>query len=433
MTAKGVSTQPRIASPCSQDWDSMIGNDRVRFCEHCDLSVHNLDLASPKQTRRLIARSGDRLCVSYSQPVPPRVPVVPILHKIGRRTSALAAGAITATLGISSAVAAASQPKPSAVRSEVAAVTRVLDSFASSGGGTLKGTITDAQGAVVAGATVTLINPTTHDERCTTTDDNGQYTFTDVEPGTYNLKIERPGFSIHQVTSLEVKATDDNRYDQALTPAEVVRLTGLMAVTVTPSDPLVKAAMDDDLEAVKAALATQPNPNVRDKITQSGALEYAVRNANREIMQVLVWAKVDVNAKDREGQTALMMLTEQATSEMVWDLIHAGAKVNARDKDGDTALISVAEINNVDALKALLDAGAKVNAHNEKGETALMVAASNGNVNNVRTLIVAGADVNLRDKDGKSALMRANENGEGAVARLLKAHGAIEFEVQEKQ
>jgi len=46
---------------------------------------------------------------------------------------------------------------------------------------------------------------------------------------------------------------------------------------------------------------------------------------------------------------------------------------------------------------------------------------------------VAGADVNLRDKDGKSALMRANENGEGAVARLLKAHGAIEFEVQEKQ
>lgn len=297
----------------------------------------------------------------------------------------------------------------------------------------MKGTITDAQGAVVAGATVTLINPTTHDERCTTTDDNGQYTFTDVEPGTYNLKIERPGFSIHQVTSLEVKATDDNRYDQALTPAEVVRLTGLMAVTVTPSDPLVKAAMDDDLEAVKAALATQPNPNVRDKITQSGALEYAVRNANREIMQVLVWAKVDVNAKDREGQTALMMLTEQATSEMVWDLIHAGAKVNARDKDGDTALISVAEINNVDALKALLDAGAKVNAHNEKGETALMVAASNGNVNNVRTLILAGADVNLRDKDGKSALMRANENGEGAVARLLKAHGAIEFEVQEKQ
>src|SRR5215813_8689957 len=121
MPAKSPSTQLRIASPCKMDWDSMIGNDRVRFCEHCQLSVHNLDLASRKQVRRLIARSGDRLCVSYSEPVQ-HVPTFPILHKIGRRTSALAAGAITATLGISSAVAAASNPRPSVFRSEDASV-----------------------------------------------------------------------------------------------------------------------------------------------------------------------------------------------------------------------------------------------------------------------------------------------------------------------
>ncbi len=26
-----------VTSPCSQDWNSMVGNDRVRFCEHCSL------------------------------------------------------------------------------------------------------------------------------------------------------------------------------------------------------------------------------------------------------------------------------------------------------------------------------------------------------------------------------------------------------------
>jgi ankyrin repeat protein len=46
---------------------------------------------------------------------------------------------------------------------------------------------------------------------------------------------------------------------------------------------------------------------------------------------------------------------------------------------------------------------------------------------------MAGANVNARDKDGKTALMYATENNESAVVRLLKAHGAIEFVVEEKQ
>jgi hypothetical protein len=28
-----------IAAPCDADWDAMIGNDQVRFCEHCHLYV----------------------------------------------------------------------------------------------------------------------------------------------------------------------------------------------------------------------------------------------------------------------------------------------------------------------------------------------------------------------------------------------------------
>ena len=102
-------------------------------------------------------------------------------------------------------------------------------------------------------------------------------------------------------------------------------------------------------------------------------------------------------------------------------------------KDGDTALISTAEESNVDALKALLDAGAKVDLANNDGETALMKAASNGLVNNVRGLILAGANVNARDKKGKAAMNYALEANEPAVVRLLKAHGGIEFVVEEKQ
>jgi ankyrin repeat protein len=62
-----------------------------------------------------------------------------------------------------------------------------------------------------------------------------------------------------------------------------------------------------------------------------------------------------------------------------------------------------------------------------------MMAASSGLVNNVRALILAGADVNARDKKGKTALMYAISNHEPAAARLLKAHGAIEFEDKQER
>ena len=42
MSPKNQLDQIQVSSPCSADWDTMIGNQQVRFCEHCNLSVHNL-------------------------------------------------------------------------------------------------------------------------------------------------------------------------------------------------------------------------------------------------------------------------------------------------------------------------------------------------------------------------------------------------------
>ena len=87
-----------------------------------------------------------------------------------------------------------------------------------------------------------------------------------------------------------------------------------------------------------------------------------------------------------------------ATLDKVKAEIANGADVNAKDNEGLTALILAARMtNNPEVIKALIKAGADVNAKIEsggsKGGTALMVAAAtNKNPEVAKVLIEAGAD-----------------------------------------
>jgi len=60
--------------------------------------------------------------------------------------------------------------------------------------GTLSGTITDPNKAVVAGATVTLLSNVAGSERSAVTDSNGVFNFQALLPGTYQISVEASGF-----------------------------------------------------------------------------------------------------------------------------------------------------------------------------------------------------------------------------------------------
>ena len=427
----------RIESPCDADWDSMIGNDRVRFCSHCRLKVNNLSEMTPKVIRRLLAESNGRLCVRYYQQPSTSLSASPptMLHKIiGRRASRIAAGAFTAALGLSSAVvenASASQHS----RPDAVALQRTNQSGYLTGlGCSITGTISDASGAAINGATIVLSNEDKSVVLATSSNAEGHYRFEFLQPGSYDLTIQAMGFAT-QVNTVYLAPDGEQRIDRSLRvdSVEVEEVRGSERLVVmggvavaAPSDPLIRAAREDNIEQVQEALLNGAKVDSRDKTTQETALEWAARNGNREMLRFLISVGANVNLVDRNGQTALMLIGEQATSDMVWDLIDAGAKVNVKDHDGDTALSEAASANDSDVLKALVDAGAQVNQQNNDGQTALMKAAENGNVNNVRLLIRAGADFNIRDKDGMTAMTYARERNNAAVIRLLHSYGAAE-------
>lgn len=53
----------KIASPCSANWDEMIGDDRSRFCGECKLNVYNVSGMSRDEAESLIINAEGRVCV----------------------------------------------------------------------------------------------------------------------------------------------------------------------------------------------------------------------------------------------------------------------------------------------------------------------------------------------------------------------------------
>ena len=55
----------KIASPCSADWNEMMGDERKRYCGDCKLNVYNLSEMTKAQAEDLIIKSEGNLCVRF--------------------------------------------------------------------------------------------------------------------------------------------------------------------------------------------------------------------------------------------------------------------------------------------------------------------------------------------------------------------------------
>ena len=89
----------------------------------------------------------------------------------------------------------------------VAPLARVDLAFAQASVSTaeVRGQVTDAQGAAIAGATITITDVAKGTSRSVTTDDSGNYVILSLLPSTYNVKIEAAGFAPKTVTNLKLE------------------------------------------------------------------------------------------------------------------------------------------------------------------------------------------------------------------------------------
>src|SRR6266545_8323282 len=79
--------------------------------------------------------------------------------------------------------------------------------------GTLVGEVTEQSGAVVPCVTIVITNTETGLTRESRTDEAGRYTFGNVLPGAYDLKVSAPGFKTFGQTGIAVTVNNVSRVD----------------------------------------------------------------------------------------------------------------------------------------------------------------------------------------------------------------------------
>ena len=82
--------------------------------------------------------------------------------------------------------------------------------------GNISGHVADSTGAVIPGATVTLTNVGTAGKRTTVTTDSGDYTFTAVPVGVYNIQATHAGFKTAASNNVAVQIQQSLRLDFTL-------------------------------------------------------------------------------------------------------------------------------------------------------------------------------------------------------------------------
>ena len=220
---------------------------------------------------------------------------------------------------------------------------------------------------------------------------------------------------------------------------------------------LMKAIEDRNLERVNRLI--RRGADLKGAPGELSPLALAAELGHGKILDALIRAGADVNARGPNGANALYKAVEKNRTFIVRKLIKAGSQISYKDDKGATLLAIAAKYGNAIILRPLIKAGADVNGsrlyltespvyrtplmvaarnnqpisvivllnakanpdlHGERGVTPLMIASRNGWRDTVLTLLAGGADRRISNDEGETAYTIAEANGHENIVMVFK-------------
>jgi len=200
-------------------------------------------------------------------------------------------------------------------------------------------------------------------------------------------------------------------------------LLATSAIAGSADAPLADAAEKLDRDKLAALLEQKVDVNA-PQVDGMTALHWAAYLDDLPLAKLLVSAGANVKVENRYAVTPLSLACTNGNSELVELLLDKGADPNTTLRGGERVLMTAARTGKLEPVKALLARGAEVNAKERKGQTALMWAAAEGHAAVVRELLAAGADFRAPLDSGFTPLFFAVREGRMEVVKILLAAGA---------
>jgi ankyrin repeat protein len=177
--------------------------------------------------------------------------------------------------------------------------------------------------------------------------------------------------------------------------------------------PLQLAVELKRVDIVKLLLEAHANPHTSYGSSARTPLHTAISSNQCDVVRLLISCKVDVDARDINGETPLFLAWKGGINL----LVEAYANVDAVDNRGLTPLIEAARLGKVEEVEMLLEHHAAVDAKDNRGLTPLMHAGLMCNmppqgqrVVIAKMLLDNGADIFATSNDGRSALRFAADH-----------------------
>lgn len=184
------------------------------------------------------------------------------------------------------------------------------------------------------------------------------------------------------------------------------------------ADRFIKAARFNDIKTIQSMVEAGMDPNLAEHERGETVLMLTVREDSYQVFEYLIaHPQTNLDARARNGDTALMLAAYLAKVDWVAELINAGAQVN---QPGWTALHYAAAIGDEQIIAVLLEHHAYIDAESPNKTTPLMMAARKGDLPAVKLLVQEGADLDLKNMLGLTAIDFARDANMRDVLHYLE-------------
>lgn len=187
---------------------------------------------------------------------------------------------------------------------------------------------------------------------------------------------------------------------------------------VTPLNIAIKE--DGNIDIIKLLVKNKADLNI---LTEEGdsLIEYAINKNDTDMIQTLVEGGVNLNVAGISSNTPLMTAVSKSLENIVRIFLTKNdINLNAINRNWNTALHMAAKNGNSVIIKMLIDKGANVDARNKQGYTPLHTAVENNNLEAANEIINGKANVEIRADNMKRPIDIAMDKKEDSMITLLK-------------